>query len=92
MQPDALSQSGALWNRSHLDLRSDEILTQVLDRGELPAWRALFALAQVDPVLRGRIRRLVETVPMATGWFWLAALAALGEPVQWRVPRGEDGV
>ena len=35
----AMDRSQALWNRSRLDLRSDEQLAQLLDRGELSAWR-----------------------------------------------------
>ncbi len=40
-----LSTSQALWNRSRLDLRSDEVLAQILDRGELAAWREIYRLA-----------------------------------------------
>lgn len=49
-----LARSRALWNRSHLDLRSDEILAQILDRGTLEDWRALYELARTDPALRTR--------------------------------------
>jgi len=51
----ALSRSRALWNRDGLDLRSDEVLAQLLDRGELAAWRALYRLARQDAELRQRI-------------------------------------
>jgi len=46
----ALETSRALWNRSSFDLESDEVLAQVLDRGEMWAWRALY---------RMRLRRCV---------------------------------
>lgn len=37
MSRSALATSSALWNRSHLVLESDEVLAQILDRGELDA-------------------------------------------------------
>ena len=76
-----LQHSRALWNRSHLDLRSDEILAQILDRGDMQDWRALYRLVRGDAELRGRIRRLVLTVPVPLPHFWLAALRAAGEDV-----------
>jgi hypothetical protein len=76
----------ALWNRGRLDLRSDEVLSQVLDRGELADWRELYRLARADTQLRARIRRLVLTVPMPLPHFWLAALASLGDPVDFDAP------
>lgn len=90
----ALTTSRALWNRRGLDLRSDEILAQILDRGELAAWRELYALAREDADLRARIARIVATVPLPFGHFWLAALASLGEPVDFDVdlPVDEGGV
>jgi hypothetical protein len=80
------------WNRTHLDLRSDEVLAQVLDRGGVEAWRELYRLAAEDARLRQRIHRVVLRVPLPYPCFWLAALASLGEPVDWatRLPR-EDG-
>ena len=81
MSLDDLTHSPALWNRSHLDLRSDEILAQILDRGTLQDWRELYALARRDPALRARIRHIVESVPLPLPRFWLAALAGLGESV-----------
>jgi hypothetical protein len=86
----ALSASRALWNRSHLDLRSDEILAQILDRGDLPEWRELYALAEADPDLRGRIVAAAWTVPMAFSGFWLAAMASLGEEIDWSRPWPEE--
>jgi hypothetical protein len=76
-----LERSRALWNREHLDLQSDEVLAQLLDRGEIEAWRELYRLAKQEPELRKRITRIVLTVPLPLPRFWLAALAALGEPV-----------
>ena len=76
----------ALWNRNTLDLRSDEVLAQILDRGELADWRELYRLAHADTKLRERIRRLVLTVPLPLPRFWLAALASLGDPVDYDVP------
>jgi hypothetical protein len=76
----------ALWNRGTLDLRSDEVLAQVLDRGELSDWRELYRLAHADAQLRARIRRLVLTVPLPLPHVWLAALAGLGDPVDFDAP------
>jgi hypothetical protein len=78
-----LATSKALWNRERLDLGSDEVLAQVLDRGELGAWRELYALARTDAALRTRIARIIRTVPLPMPCFWLTALSTLGEPVQW---------
>lgn len=78
---DALGKSRALWNRSHLDLASDETLAQILDRGEMAAWRELYALAREDAGLRDRILAILLRVPMFYGRFWLAALASLGVAV-----------
>jgi hypothetical protein len=77
----AVQSSRALWNRTGLALESDEVLAQILDRGEVAAWRALYRLARADPGLRARITRIVLTVPLPLPRFWLAALAALGERV-----------
>lgn len=76
-----LSRSRALWNRARFDPTSDEQLAQLLDRGEMWAWRELYRLAQRDRELRHRLHRVVQTVPIALPRFWLAALAALGEEV-----------
>lgn len=81
MNHKALERSPALWNRSHLDLTSDEILAQILDRGDLADWRELYTLAEKDPTLRTRILRIVERVPLPLPRFWLAAMASLGEAV-----------
>ena len=76
-----LERSAALWNRKALDLRSDEVLAQILDRGEIEAWRELYALAEADPALRRRILGVIQRVPLPFPRFWLAALATLGEDV-----------
>ena len=77
------------WNRSRLDLDSDEVLAQILDRGDLEAWRELYRLAAVDETLRARMLAVVRRVPLPYPWFWLAALASLGEQVDWdsQLPR-----
>ena len=80
-----LRRSQALWNRERLDLASDEILAQILDLGELEAWREIYrrAAAQTDEgaALRRRIVRLCCTVPVAFPHLFLAAMAHLGEVV-----------
>ena len=76
-----LATSRALWNRVGLDPESDEVLAQLLDRGEMDAWRALYELARSDARLRARIKRVVLEVPLPMPRFWLAALASLGEDV-----------
>jgi hypothetical protein len=78
----ALEHSSALWNRTALDLNSDEVVAQILDRGELAAWRELYRIGKNDPAFRTRLHRLVLTVPLPLPRFWLAALATLGEPVE----------
>jgi hypothetical protein len=82
----ALEHSRALWNRARLDLGSDEILAQILERAEMDAWRELYALARRDLELRRRILQIVRTVPLPLPRFWLAALASLGETVDLGVP------
>ena len=77
----ALERSRALWNRSRLDLRSEELLAQILDRGEVEAWRELYHLARTDADLRQRMLRVIRTVPLPFPRFWLIALATLGEAV-----------
>jgi hypothetical protein len=82
----ALDSSRALWNRLALVLDSDEVLAQILDRGEMADWRELYRLARTDSDLRARIARIVQTVPVPLPRFWLAALADLGEPVDLAAP------
>jgi len=86
MKKNSLEKSRALWNRSALDLDSDEVLAQLLDRGDMADWRTLYARAGADALLRSRIRRILLTVPLPLPHFWLAALASLGEPVDWNAP------
>jgi len=81
-----METSRALWNRRALDLESDEVLAQILDRGEMDTWRALYRRAARDPQLRARVKRIVLTVPVPLPRFWLAALASLGEPIDWEAP------
>jgi len=76
-----LANSAALWNRARFDLNSDEVLAQILDRGSMDDWRALYALAASDPHLRQRIATVTLRVPLPLPHFWLAALASLGEQV-----------
>jgi hypothetical protein len=78
--PNQLARSRALWNRTHLDLRSDEIRAQILDRGDLDDWRAIYRLAAADPSLRRRILRICATVPIGMPHLFIAAMASLGEP------------
>lgn len=90
MSTRALERSALSWNRSRLDLDSDEVLAQVHDRGDVEAWRELYALARQDPALRARIQRVVATAPLAYPRFWLAALVSLGEAVDWSAPLPRD--
>ena len=93
MSTRALERAVVGWNRSRLDLASDEVLAQVLDRGDLEAWRELYRIASNDATLRRRILRVVRRVPLPYPGFWLAALAGLGEEVDWSAgfPR-DDGM
>lgn len=86
MKTDAIARSAALWNRSRVELASDEFLAQLLDRGEIEAWRELYGLASADAQLRRRLHRIVLTVPLPLPRFWLAALANLGEDVDLHAP------
>ena len=86
MNESAIASSRALWNRSGLDLNSDEVLAQILNRGEMSAWRALYKLARTDPRLRTRIKSVLLSTPVPLPHFWLAALASLDEPVDFDSP------
>ena len=93
MTPEqVLSASTALWNRDRLELASDEVLAQLLDRGSLADWRALYALAQDDRALRLRIIALVARVPMYLPHLWLAAMRSLGEAVDEDATATNDGL
>ncbi len=78
--------SKAFWNRSSVDLRSDEQLAQLMDRGNVADWGALRDLALGDPTLRSRMRGVVERVEIGFPGFWLATLVGMGEPVDWTKP------
>jgi hypothetical protein len=86
----ALERTVVAWNRDHLDLESDEVLAQVLDRGDLAACRELYALAAKDSRLRRRILDVVGRVPLPYPSFWRAAMASLGERVDWSAPLPSD--
>ncbi len=90
MSTRALERLVVGWNRTHFDLRSDEVLAQVLDRGDLEAWRELYRLASQDRTLRQRILAVVRRVPLPYPAFWLAALASLGEPIDWGMSLPKD--
>ena len=90
MSTRALERTVVGWNRTRMDLASDEVLAQVLDRGGLAAWRELYHLAAGDERLRRRILAVVQRVPLPYPAFWRAALASLGEPIDWTVPLPED--
>jgi len=89
---ETLERSRALWNRDRFDLGSDEILAQLLDRGSLEDWRALYAIAREDAALRARIVTLVRTVPMYLPHFWLAAMESLGAAVDQHAVARDDGM
>jgi hypothetical protein len=74
------------WNRNRLDLDSDEVLGQVLDRGDLASWCELYALAAEDARLRRRILGVIDRVPLPFPGLWRAAMASLGAPVDWSAP------
>ena len=81
-----LSRSQALWNRTGLVLESDEVLAQLLDRGEIEAWRELYRMASGSGEdaarLRRRILRLCQTVPLSFPHLFIAAMGALDGPVE----------
>ena len=91
MKDHTLERSRALWNRNRLDLASDEVLAQLLDRGDMDDWRALYRIAKSDVDLRARIKGLVLTVPLPLPHFWMAALASLGEAVDFNAPVPDYG-
>lgn len=92
-----LSRSRALWNRNGLALESDEVLAQLLDRGEIEAWRELYRMAsgpgEDAAKLRRRILRLCQTVPLSFPHLFIAAMGALEgsvEPYPSVPPPGDD--
>jgi hypothetical protein len=90
MTTSALERTVRAWNRSRFDPGSDEMLAQVLDRGDRAAWRELYQLAAADPSLRRRIASVIARVPIGYPAFWRAALASLGEPIDWNERLPED--
>ena len=93
---DILARSRALWNRNRLALDSDEVLAQIVDRGALEDWRALYQLMARDGQdgarLRARVDGVIRGVPVGRPYFWLAALQSLGHAVDWSVePRQSPG-
>lgn len=90
MSTHALERAVLRWNRSRLDLDSNEVLAQILDRGDLAAWRELYALAAKDPHLRRRILGVVGRVPLPFPGFWRAAMLSLGEQIDWSAPLPAD--
>ena len=86
----ALERTVVGWNRSRLDLASDEMLAQILDRGDLAAWRELYHLATEDAGLRQRLYAVIRRVPLPYPAFWLAALGSLGEKIDWALPLPQD--
>ena len=90
MSTRALERAVVSWNRSQLELESDEVLAQILDRGDLAAWRELYAIAASDLRLRRRILGVVSRVPLPYPCFWRAAMASLGETVDWSAPVPSD--
>lgn len=90
MSTPAIDRTVVAWNRDRVDLASDEILAQVLDRGDLSAWRELYRLAARDADLRHRLLGVVNRVPLPYPGFWRAALASLGESIDWTIPLPED--
>jgi hypothetical protein len=91
-----LQHSRALWNRRGLELECDEVLAQILDRGSLADWRALYRLlsgrSEEASRLRARVHRILLEVPTGLPHFWLAALAASGRDVDWALaPKVDEG-
>ncbi len=63
-----------------------EVLAQLLDRGEIAAWRELYRLAsgsgEEAVALRRRILRLCQTVPLSFPHLFIAAMGALEGSVE----------
>ena len=99
LKPDPLeilSRSRALWNREKLDLESDEVLAQLIDRGSLEDWSALYRLLSAEGAearrLRARVHAVLYKAPSGFPHFWLAVLSGLGHPVDWTIePRKDPG-
>jgi hypothetical protein len=98
MSESARFTSQALWNRDRLVLESDEVLAQILDRGDLADWRELYRLAARPGAegaeLRHRIVHICRTVPLSFPHLFLAAMGALGEELDPypEVPAPQDDI
>jgi len=98
MSESALFTSQALWNRDRLALESDEVLEQILDRGDLADWREIYRLAARPGAegaeLRHRIVHICRTVPLSFPHLFLAAMGALGEKLDPypEVPAPQDDI
>ncbi len=96
MSGSALSTSRALWNRERLVLESDEVLAQIIDRGDLTDWRELYALAcgrgPEARRLRTRVVDVCSAIPVALPHLFLAAMSFQGERLvpYPRVPQPDD--
>lgn len=93
---EVLSRSRALWNRSRFEIESDETLAQILDRGSIEDWIALYKLmsgeGDKERRLRERIYEVLHRAPTGYPDFWLAVLSGLGHPVDWnRQPKRDPG-
>ncbi|MGH7151351.1 MAG: hypothetical protein ACREIU_11670 [Planctomycetota bacterium] len=81
-----MRRSRALWNREGLDLASDEVLGQILDRGEVEAWREIYRLATGESAsardLRRRVLDLCRRGAVSFPHLFLAAMGALGERLE----------
>jgi hypothetical protein len=67
-------------------LESDEVLAQLLDRGEVEAWRELYRMAsgrdEGAAALRRRILHLCQTIPLSFPHLFIAAMGAAAGPVE----------
>jgi hypothetical protein len=65
------------------------------EMARIKAWllatrRELYHLAATDDFLRRRVLEIVRRVPLPYPRFWLAALASLGEAIDWTAKPPED--
>jgi len=67
MSTSALERTVVGWNRSRLDLRSDEMLAQILDRGDVAAWQELYDLAARDVASLGEAIDWTLPLPLDEG-------------------------
>ncbi len=81
---------------SNLDQKSAAASAAISGRtpdGEIapPPGPELYHLAARDEALRRRILGVMRRVPLPCPAFWLAALASLGEAIDWTLPRPHNG-